>query len=165
MLWSPQKYWDSKIMKHISHERGAVSVLAIVLVLVVVVAVGFAVYNVSKSRNDDTQSVNNSPSPAGSPATNTSPTASPTPASDQELITAAVRGYNAQSTNDTVSGITIVGANAKGNAANPGAPSGYQFIAHKDGSTWKVVYRGQEKPGKALGEQYDLPADWYSTAY
>jgi hypothetical protein len=152
-------------MKHISNDRGAVSVLAIVLVIVVVAAVGFAVYNASTARNKDAQSVNASPSPVGSPAANASTAPTPTPASDQELITAAVRGYNAQSANDTVSGVTIVGANAKGNGASPGAPSGYQFIAHKDGNAWKVVYRGQEKPGRALGEQYGLPADWYSTAY
>jgi uncharacterized protein (UPF0333 family) len=150
-------------MKHISRERGAVSVLAVVLVLVVVAAVGFAVYNATRARNSDTPSVSTSPSPTDSPATNASPTASPS--SDQDLIAAAVRAYNSQSTNDTVSGITIVGANAKGNGATPGAPSGYLFVAHKDSGTWKVVYRGQEKPGKALGEQYGLPADWYSTAY
>lgn len=64
-------------MKYSSNERGAVSVLAIVLVLVVVAAAGFAVYNVSKARKTDTQSVNTSRSPASSPVSSTSPAATP----------------------------------------------------------------------------------------
>jgi hypothetical protein len=64
-------------MKYSSKQRGAVSVLAIVLVLVVVAAVGFAVYNVSKARNTDTQSVNTSSSPASSPTSTASPAATP----------------------------------------------------------------------------------------
>jgi hypothetical protein len=42
-------------------------------VLLVVVVVGFAVYNVSRARNNDAQPVNTSPSAASSPASNASP--------------------------------------------------------------------------------------------
>jgi hypothetical protein len=64
-------------MKHVSNERGALPVLVIVLVALLVVVVGVAVYNGSKARNANTQTANGSPSPAGSPATSASPTATP----------------------------------------------------------------------------------------
>jgi hypothetical protein len=66
-------------MKHVSNDRGAVSVLAIVLVLAVVAAVGVAIFNVSRVRNNDTQSANSS-SPAHSPASTASPADNPTAA-------------------------------------------------------------------------------------
>jgi hypothetical protein len=153
-------------MNHSTNERGTMPVLAAMLVVALIVVVGFAVYAASKANKKDAQTLNASPSPSESQVASASPTTTPTPSqSDNDLITQAVRSYNSQSANDTVTGITIVGANAKGNGATAGAASGYEFIAHKDNGTWKVVYRGQEKPGKALGTQYALPADWYSTAY
>jgi hypothetical protein len=152
-------------MKYVSNDRGALPVLVVILVVVLIAVIGLAVYNASKSNQKDAQTVNASPSPSESPVASVSPTATPTSQSDNDLITQAVRAYNSQSANDTVTGITIVGSNAKGDGATPGTASGYEFIAHKDNGSWKVVYRGQEKPGKALGTQYALPADCYSTAY
>lgn len=151
-------------MKKTSNERGGVPLIVALLVVGLIVVVGLAIYTANKSNQKDVLTAKTSPSPSESPATSASPTPSPSQ-SDNDLIVQAVRAYNSQSANDTVTGVTIVGSNAKGNGATPGAASGYEFIAHKDNGTWKVVHRGQEQPGKALGTQYGLPTDWYSTAY
>jgi cell division septation protein DedD len=151
-------------MKYLKRKDGMVLPLAIVLIAVVIIVVGLAIYTATKSSQKDVHTVSASSSPSESPVTKVSPT--PTPSqSDNDLIAQAVRTYTPQSANDTVAGITIVGSNAKGNGTTPGAASSYEFISHKDNGTWKIVYRGQEQPGKALGAQYSLPTDWYSMAY
>jgi hypothetical protein len=42
---------------------------------------------------------------------------------------------------------------------------GYAAILKKVYGTWVVVTTGQDLPGKATGEKYGLPADWYTTDY
>lgn len=142
-------------------ERGMMPILIGVLVVAMLVVVGLAVYGYSKSK----QTANTTPSPSISATPSASPTAAPSSQTDADLVAQAAKAYDAQSANDTISDVTVVGANAKGKGASTGAPSGYEFIAHKDNGAWKVVYKGQEMPGKALGEKYGLPTDWYSTAY
>ncbi len=152
-------------MKYLKDNRGVLPVVVAILVVLLVAVVGVALYNVSKAHQNTTTAARPSPSPSKSPTATSSPSVLPAVQPDNDQVVQAVRGYDSQSANDTITGITIVGLNAKGNGTSPGAPSGYRFIAHKSSGSWKVIYRGQEQPGKALGEQYGLPAGWYSTAY
>ena len=147
-------------MNPFKDQRGIAQLILLGLVALVLAVVGAAIYNVTHSKQ-----ANATPTPTISSSSNPIPSASPTAQSDNDLITAAVKAYDSQSTNDMVSSITIVSANAKGTGASNGTASGYEFIAHKDNGKWSVVYKGQEIPGKALGEKYGLPTTWYSTAY
>ncbi len=101
--------------------------------------------------------------PAAGPAVPATATLVDNP--ERDAVVAAARAYDAQSTHDTISNIVMAGSNAKGNGVAPGGSSGYEFIAHKNGGTWQVVYRGQQLPGRALGERYGLPGEWYARAY
>jgi FlaG/FlaF family flagellin (archaellin) len=139
-------------MKYLSRdERGAMPIVIGLLVVAVVAVVGLAVYSYGNNKQAATPSA--------------SPTPTPSSQTDTDLVTQAAKAYDTQSANHTISGVIIAGSNAKGYGMPSGAPSGYEFIAHKDNGTWKIIHRGQEAPGKALGEQYDLPTDWYSTTY
>lgn len=42
---------------------------------------------------------------------------------------------------------------------------GYAVILKKVYDIWVVVAAGQDKPGKAIGQKYGLPAAWFSTEY
>ena len=155
-------------MKHVLDQRGVVTqiaVLAIVAAVVVVVVIAYinlANHKAAPVSNTNTPTPSSTPSPTKSGSPTPTPTVAP---SDTSLITAAVRAYATANANDAVSNVAIDGSNAKGNAAAAGAPSGYEFIAHKANGTWSVVYEGQELPGKSIGEKYGLPTSWYSTSY
>jgi hypothetical protein len=124
-------------MKHVSNERGAVSALAIALALVVVAAVGFAVYNMSKARNNDVKSGNTPPSPVGSLISTASPAATPsnvfvvkevgiqfTLNDDIKDLGYAVRTLGDGSTGADFSSASMVATGGKACAANAGAPLG-----------------------------------------
>ena len=155
-------------MKEVSNERGALPIVVALIVVALLAVAGLAFYNLSsphKKTASITSSSNSAPSVSVSPASSPTTTTTPIPQSDNDLIVEAARAYNSQSANDTITGITILGDNAKGNGATPGAPSGYEFISHKSSGVWSIVYKGQEQPGKTIGRQYGLPTSWYSTAY
>ena len=145
-------------MKH-NNEQGF-SALDIILAVVAIAAIGAAVYfavsghKTTKVSVTKTVTVKASATPTPSPAI-----------SDTDQIIAAVKAKGSGS--DPITAVTvssIVGNNAEGQA-NLNQPSGFQFIAHKSGSTWTVVYEGQQDPGTAIGNQYGLPAAWFSTSY
>ena len=48
-------------------------------------------------------------------------------------------------------------------ATNEG--TGYSLILKQVYEIWVVIAAGQDKPGKATGEKYGLPAGWYSAEY
>lgn len=53
---------------------------------------------------------------------------------------------------------------ARVNVAPPEG-SGYALILKQMYDIWVVVAAGQDKPGKAIGQKYGLPAGWFSTEY
>jgi hypothetical protein len=146
-------------MKHVSNERGAVSVLAIVLVLVVVATVGFAVYHMSKARNNDVQSGNTSPSPVSSPVSTASPAATPnnvfvvkelgiqfTGSDDIKDLEYAVRTLGDGSTGADFSSASMVATGGKGCAAGTAAPLGTVALTSNANFSGRKV--------KQLGSKY-----------
>ena len=153
-------------MNYLRRQEGVAQLLIVGLVAIAVVVIGLAIWQAQKSSNKSDQAkVTATATPVAPSSASPTPSATSVP-SDTEHITTAVRAYSATASNDTISNIVIDGANAKGSATTPGVPSGYMFIAHKSNSgEWSIIFRGQELPGKALGQQYALPSGWYSTTY
>ena len=91
--------------------------------------------------------------------------------SEKDQIIAAVKASGTADGNGNVSYPTqvtvkdIAGDNAQGSASAGESGSGYGWIAHHSNSKWTVVYKGQQAPGKDIGQQYNLPSDWYSSDY
>jgi hypothetical protein len=62
--------------------------------------------------------------------------------------------------------IEIVGDNARGTSRFPDKDtSGYLYLAHRVNDAWQIIHKGQELPGKNIGDKYGLPYGWYSEAY
>ena len=138
-------------MKHLSNERGALQVLALILVLVLVAVVGVAVYNVSKSHQKATEVASTSPSASASPVTSASPTATATPAptpSDQEQIVAALKAHYASNGQTPKAGSKFTlcrlenGYAIVGYSVGSGAGGGEVWLKKSQG-TWAIAWEGQ----------------------
>ena len=149
---------------------GAVEILLLVLILVVVGFGGYYVWYTQHKTNADKTTTNSSVNPAKSAPSKTTVSTPVAPAaSDNDLITAAVKSYSgaggsqqdATVTIDAIQGYNAEGRLKSGTTADNGFAA--EFIAHKDSTGWQVVYEGQQAPGSDIGTKYGLPSGWYTT--
>lgn len=148
---------------------GAVEGLLVVIALTLVVGVGFYVVNANKDDKKDEAST--STSEVAKPTETKQTTEQQPQKTDEELVIEAVKVAGVPTADGSSVPVTeakvasVVGANAKGTASAGGEGSGFAYIAHKTNGKWEVVFRGQQLPGKDIGDKYSLPADWYDSSY
>jgi hypothetical protein len=83
-------------------------------------------------------------------------------------ITAAAKAYVEADVNVTPGSNTYKVMEQQGKFARVDVATGeggYALILKNVYDIWVVVAAGQDKPGKATGEKYGLPAAWFSTEY
>jgi hypothetical protein len=139
------------------NQKGFSGLEIVLSIAVAVLITGVAVFAVSQNSNQKNPSTD---------TTTTSEKPAKPQKSDNELITEAALAEAKKSFNAdyTVTINEIRGDLASGNIGVQEG-GGYAFYAKKINGTWTIIYKGQEVPGKDIGEKYNLPADWYSTEY
>lgn len=154
---------------------GVIEGLLTIIALTLIIGVGFYVVNTNKSDDDTntkttaTEPTKNTKTPATSQQSKEDQEAPIIEAVKQDSLTTGLSTDEAAKLNVIID--SIVGSNAKGHVAyatganSETGQSGAGFIAHKENGEWKVIFRGQEKPGKDIGTKYNLPTEWYSTDY
>ena len=146
--------------RNTSNQNGFATVEAglIVVIIAIIAGTGYYVYHASTKSSD---TINQ-----GSLASQTA-TATQTQkalAATKTQVASAVEAYPVASGTQptTVNVQSVISSNAKGNFGSGSNLT--DFVAHKANGTWTVVYEGSKIPGKDVGNKYNLPTTWYSTA-